>query len=49
MAEAPGVRLNFIHTPGADLFVVYNERRLTQDPTLIDRSIIVKFTQLFRL
>jgi len=43
------VRLNFIHTPGADLFVVYNERRLTQDPTLIDRSIIVKFTQLFRL
>ena len=43
------VRLNFIHTPGADLFVVYNERRLTEDPTLIDRSIIVKFTQLFRL
>ncbi|HJO03626.1 MAG TPA: DUF5916 domain-containing protein [Acidobacteriota bacterium] len=43
------VRLNFIHTPGADLFLVYNERRLTEDPTLIDRSIILKFTQLFRL
>ncbi len=43
------VRLNFIHTPGADLFLVYNERRLTEDPTLIDRSIILKITQLFRL
>ena len=43
------VRLNFIHTPGADLFLVFNERRLTEDPTLIDRSIILKFTQLFRL
>ncbi len=43
------VRVNFIHTPGADLFLVYNERRLIEDPTLIDRSIILKVTQLFRL
>lgn len=43
------VRLNFIHTPGADLFLVYNERRLTEDPNLIDRAIILKLTQLFRL
>lgn len=43
------VRINFIHTPGADLFLVYNERRLTEDPDLIDRAIILKLTQLFRL
>ena len=42
------VRLNFIHTPGADLFLVYNERRLTEDPTLIDRAIILKATHLLR-
>lgn len=42
------VRLNFIHTPGADLFLVYNERRLTEDPNLIDRAIILKLTQLLR-
>ena len=42
------IRLNFIHTPGADLFLVYNERRLTEDPDLIDRAIILKLTQLFR-
>ncbi len=42
------IRLNFIHTPGADLFVVYNESRLTHDAELIDRAIIVKLTHLLR-
>ena len=42
------VRLNFIHTPGADLFVVYNESRLAHDADLIDRTIIVKLTHLLR-
>lgn len=42
------VRVNFIHTPGADVFLVYNERRLTEDPTLIDRALILKVTHLLR-
>jgi len=42
------LRFNFIHTPGADLFVVYNERRLPDDSQLIDRAVIVKFTHLLR-
>lgn len=42
------LRLNFIHTPGADLFVVYNERRLPEDSALLDRAVIVKVTHLLR-
>lgn len=43
------VRLNYIHSPGSDVFLVYNERRLAEDPTLIDRAIILKVTRLLRL
>ncbi len=42
------VRLNFIHTEGADVFLVYNERRLVEDADLIDRAVILKATHLLR-
>ncbi len=42
-------RLNFIHTPGSDLFIVYNETRdgyeLGYGPKR--RTLAVKFTYLF--
>jgi hypothetical protein len=45
------LRLNFIHTPGSDLFVVYNETRdgfeLGYGP--LRRTLAVKFTYLFNL
>jgi hypothetical protein len=43
------MRLNFIHSPGSDLFIVYNERRLVEGIGTgpLDRSIAVKFTYLF--
>jgi hypothetical protein len=45
------LRLNFIHTPGSDLFVVYNETRegfeLAYGP--LRRTLAVKFTYLFAL
>ena len=40
-------RFNLIHRPLSDLFVVYNERRDTASQALIDRGVIVKFTNLF--
>ena len=40
-------RFNFLHRPLSDLFVVYNERRDTTSHALIDRALIVKFTNLF--
>lgn len=42
------VRFNFIHRPLSDLFVVYNEQRVTTaDPAVIPgRGLIVKFTQM---
>ncbi len=40
-------RFNLIHHPLSDLFVVYNERRDTVSQSLIDRAVIVKFTNLF--
>ncbi len=43
------VRLRYNYEPLSDIFLVYNESRLTEDPTLIDRSIILKITKLFRL
>ena len=41
--------LNFIHRPGSDLFIVYNERRLVEGyaPGILDRSIAIKLTYLF--
>jgi len=43
------IRLNFIHRPGSDLFIVYNERRLVEglETGILDRTIAVKFTYLF--
>ena len=43
------VRLRYNYEPLSDVFLVYNESRLTEDPTLIDRAIILKITKLFRL
>jgi hypothetical protein len=49
------VRLNFIHSPGSDLFVVYNESRGREGEAFSDglparnREVIVKFTRLLRL
>jgi uncharacterized protein DUF5916/cellulose/xylan binding protein with CBM9 domain len=40
-------RFNIIHRPLSDLFVVYNERHETTTRALLERSIIVKFTNLF--
>lgn len=43
------MRLNFIHTPGSDLFIVYNERRLVEglETGVKDRTLALKFTYLF--
>lgn len=49
------MRLNFIHSPGSDLFVVYNESRGREGGGLSaglpgrNREIIFKFTRLFRI
>ncbi len=40
-------RFNLIHRPLSDLFVVYNERRETTSGALIERGLIVKFTNMF--
>lgn len=41
------VRFNLIHHPLSDLFVVFNEQRITTaDAPLPGRSVIVKFTQM---
>jgi hypothetical protein len=43
------MRLNFIHRPGSDLFIVYNERREVEglEAGILDRTLAVKFTYLF--
>ena len=42
------VRLDLIHRPLSDLFIVYNEQRLTDQPTPINtgRGLIVKYTHM---
>lgn len=42
------VRFDLIHRPLSDLFVVYNEQRLTEPPTPINpgRGLIVKYTHM---
>lgn len=40
------LRLNFIHAPNSDLFVVYTERRSLEEHRALDRSITVKVTKL---
>ena len=41
------IRFRLIHHPLSDLFIVYNDRRDTQTNELLDRAIILKFTNLF--
>jgi hypothetical protein len=41
------IRFNFIHHPLSDLYVVYNDRRDTHSNLLMERSVIVKLTNLF--
>ena len=41
------IRFNFIHHPLSDLYVVYNDRRDTDAGRLMERSFIVKLTNLF--
>ena len=41
------VRFNIIHRPLSDLFLVYNDRRDTAAGGLIERALILKFTNLF--
>jgi hypothetical protein len=41
------VRLNLIHAPLSDVFLVYNERRNLALDTLLDRVIAAKVTRLF--
>ena len=46
------VRFRWEYEPGSDLFVVYSDGRLTDPvlgvPSLLNRSIAIKFTKLFR-
>lgn len=41
------VKLNFIHSPLSDLFVVYTERRSTRLDMTLDRRFTIKLTKLF--
>ncbi len=41
------IRFNFIHHPLSDLYLVYNDRRDTTVGQLMERSVIVKLTNLF--
>jgi hypothetical protein len=40
-------RFNILHRPLSDLFIVYNERRDTSSGSLLERALIVKFTNMF--
>ena len=42
------VRFDLIHRPLSDLFVVFNEQRLTDEPTPVNagRGLIVKYTHM---
>ena len=40
------VRLNIIHRPLSDIFLVYNERRDSRIGRMIDRALIAKMTYL---
>ncbi|UCC82563.1 MAG: carbohydrate binding family 9 domain-containing protein [Gemmatimonadota bacterium] len=49
-AASAQIRLNFIHSPGSDLYVVFNEQRGTDDSLweFSDRGAVVKITYLIR-
>ena len=40
------VRFDLIHRPLSDLFVVYNEQQLTNQPVPAGRGLIVKYTHM---
>ncbi|MCJ7627971.1 MAG: hypothetical protein MUO50_06230, partial [Longimicrobiales bacterium] len=40
------LRLNFIHSPLSDLFLVYSERRNWESSQLLERGIAIKATKL---
>jgi len=40
------VRFELIHRPLSDLFVVYNEQQLTNQPVPSGRGLIVKYTHM---
>ena len=42
------LRVNFVHAPRSDLFVVYNERRDMAGGSLQERYLTVKFTGLLQ-
>jgi len=41
------IRFRFLHHPLSDFFIVYNERRGVNGNELLDRSLIIKLTNLF--
>ena len=41
------IRFHLIHHPLSDLYIVFNERRDTLTGLLLDRALVIKFTQLF--
>ena len=41
------IRFHLIHRPLSDLYIVYNDLRDTQGTGLVERALIVKFTNLF--
>jgi len=41
------VKVNFVHAPLSDLFVVYTERRDSDSGSILDRRFTIKFTKLF--
>ena len=41
------IRFHIIHRPLSDFYVVFNERRDTQTGQLLDRALVIKFTQMF--
>jgi hypothetical protein len=43
------VRLNIIHRPLSDFFLVYNERRDEQTNVRLDRALIAKVTYMLAL
>ena len=41
------VRLNVIHAPISDFFIVFSERRSTDGGEILDRRVTAKLTKLF--
>ncbi len=50
-AASADLRLNFIHAPGSDLYIVFNERRGSDDSMweFSDRQGVLKVTYLLRV